>query len=239
MPDTIEDAVLARLRHRSPEAQQVARAGAIIGRCFVPEVLAGIMDVPPEALDAPLQELIDNYVLEPPGARGLYDFRHQLLRDAIYRSVPVGDRRRFHARAGEFGAQLEGQSGDPFLAALRTGWSSTPGLRDRAVAAPATRHACPPTASRSSCIAGPSTTCRPTSILPSEAPSWTTAANEAAQRRGPRDGRRAGARGRARHTARPAIPSRRSARCMLVINIDRRECGPTSERLATLRCARA
>ena len=43
-------------------------------------------------------------------ARGLYDFRHQLLRDAIYRSVPVGDRRRLHARAGEFGAQLEGHS---------------------------------------------------------------------------------------------------------------------------------
>ncbi len=41
VPDTIEDAVLARLSHRSPEAQAVARAGAIIGRCFVPEVLAG------------------------------------------------------------------------------------------------------------------------------------------------------------------------------------------------------
>ena len=110
VPDTIEDAVLARLSHRSPEAQAVARAGAIIGRCFVPEVLAGIMDLPPDAIEAPLQELVDHFVLDPPGARGLYDFRHQLLRDAIYRSVPAGDRRRFHARAGEFGAQLEGQS---------------------------------------------------------------------------------------------------------------------------------
>jgi len=110
VPDTIEDAVLSRLRHRSPEAQKVAQAGAIIGRCFVPEVLAGIMDVRPETLDEPLQELIDHFVLEPPGARGLYDFRHQLLRDAIYRSVSVGDRRRYHARAGEFGTQLEGHS---------------------------------------------------------------------------------------------------------------------------------
>jgi len=110
VPDTIEDAVLSRLRHRSPEAQRVAQAGAIIGRCFVPEVLAGIMDVRPETLDEPIQELIDHFVLEPPGARGLYDFRHQLLRDAIYRSVPVGDRRRYHARAAEFGTQLEGHS---------------------------------------------------------------------------------------------------------------------------------
>jgi DNA-binding CsgD family transcriptional regulator len=110
VPDTIEDAVLARLGHRSPQAQAVARAGAIIGRCFVPEVLAGIMDLPPESLDEPIQELIDNFVLDPPEGRGLIDFRHQLLRDAIYRSVPVADRRRFHARAGEFGTQLEGQS---------------------------------------------------------------------------------------------------------------------------------
>ena len=110
VPETIEDAVLARLSHRTPEAQAVVKAGAIIGRCFTHEVLAGIMDVSPEAIEAPLQELIDNFVLDPPGARNVYDFRHQLLRDAVYRSVPVGDRRRFHARAAEFGAQLEGAS---------------------------------------------------------------------------------------------------------------------------------
>lgn len=110
VPDTIEDAVIARLSHRSPDAQAVARAGAVIGRCFVPEVLAGIMDVPVEAVEAPLQELIDHGVLWPPGERGLYDFRHQLLRDAIYRSVARQDRRRFHARAAEFGAKLEGHS---------------------------------------------------------------------------------------------------------------------------------
>ena len=110
VPETIEDAVLSRLSHRSPEAQAVARAGAIVGRCFVPEVLAGIMDLPQEAIEAPIQELIDQFVFDPPQSRGLIDFRHQLIRDAIYRSVSVGDRRRYHARAGEFGAQLEGQS---------------------------------------------------------------------------------------------------------------------------------
>ena len=110
VPDTIEDAVLSRLGHLSSEAQDVARAGAVIGRCFVPDVLAGIMDVPAETLDAPLQELVDNFVLEPPGLRGLFDFRHQLLRDAIYATVPLGNRRRLHARAGEFGTQLEGGS---------------------------------------------------------------------------------------------------------------------------------
>jgi DNA-binding CsgD family transcriptional regulator len=110
VPDTIEDAVLARLSHRSAEAQAVAKAGAVIGRCFNTEALAGIMDVPPDSIDEPLQELVDDFVLEPPGARGVFDFRHQLLRDAIYRSVPSAERRRLHARAGEFGTLLEGQS---------------------------------------------------------------------------------------------------------------------------------
>jgi DNA-binding CsgD family transcriptional regulator len=110
VPATIEDAVLARYAQLSPEGQAVAQAGAVIGRCFVPAVLAGIMDLPPDALDVPLQELVDRAFLEPPGARGLFDFRHQLLRDALYRSIAPGALRRLHARAGEFGAKLEGAS---------------------------------------------------------------------------------------------------------------------------------
>ena len=65
-----------------------------------------------------------------PAVRGLVDFRHQLLRDAIYRTSRSRDRRRFHARAGEFGAQLEGAVGDPRLAPLRAGRPAPPGVRD-------------------------------------------------------------------------------------------------------------
>jgi DNA-binding CsgD family transcriptional regulator/tetratricopeptide (TPR) repeat protein len=110
VPATIEDAVLARFERLSPEGRAVAQAGAVIGRCFVPEVLAGIMDLPPAALDAPLRELVDQAFLEPPGPRGLFDYRHQLLRDVLYQSIPPSALRRLHARAGEFGAHLEGAS---------------------------------------------------------------------------------------------------------------------------------
>ncbi|HXG40374.1 MAG TPA: AAA family ATPase [Candidatus Limnocylindrales bacterium] len=110
VPDTLEDAILRRVGRLSPAAQTVARCGAVIGRCFVPEVLAGIMEVPVESLEAPLQELIDEHVLDPPGPRGLYDFRHQLLRDALYGSLTERQKRRFHARAGEFAKELEGAS---------------------------------------------------------------------------------------------------------------------------------
>jgi DNA-binding CsgD family transcriptional regulator len=110
VPDTLEDAILMRIGRLPPEAQAVARAGALIGRCFVPDVLAGIMDVPTEALERPLRQLVDEHVLDAPGVRGLYDFRHQLLRDALYGTLGDGERRRLHARAGEFGKALEGWS---------------------------------------------------------------------------------------------------------------------------------
>ena len=110
VPDTIEDAVLARMQRLSEEAREVARAGAVMGRCFAPDVLAGIMDRPIADLDAPLQELVDTSILYPFAFvdEGYYDFRHQLLRDALYDSVPAAELRRLHARAGEFGAQLVG-----------------------------------------------------------------------------------------------------------------------------------
>ncbi|HEV8401440.1 MAG TPA: BREX system ATP-binding domain-containing protein [Candidatus Limnocylindrales bacterium] len=110
VPETLEDATLARIGRLSAEAQAVARAGAVVGRSFVPSVLAGMMNLPVEALDQPIQELVDHDVLDPAHGTGQYDFRHQLLRDALYRAVPAGERRRFHARAAEFGATLEGAS---------------------------------------------------------------------------------------------------------------------------------
>jgi DNA-binding CsgD family transcriptional regulator len=110
VPDTIEDAVLARAQRLSEEARAVVRAGAVIGRCFAPEVLAGVMNRPVGELDRPLQELVDHSILYPFEFvdQGYYDFRHQLLRDALYQSVPTAELRRLHARAGEFGAKLVG-----------------------------------------------------------------------------------------------------------------------------------
>ena len=104
VPDTIEDAIRARLSRLSDEAQAVALAGAVMGRCFSPDVLAGVMDRPIAELDVPLDELVANAFLYPfeQVDEGYYDFRHQLLRDALYETVPAAQLRRMHARAGEF-----------------------------------------------------------------------------------------------------------------------------------------
>ncbi|HEY7968680.1 MAG TPA: AAA family ATPase [Candidatus Limnocylindrales bacterium] len=112
VPDTIGDAVLARLGRLSAEAQLIARAGAVVGRCFSPDILAGMVDRPLQELEPTIAELVEASILYPFDYidHGYYDFRHQLLRDAIYGSVPPSQLRRFHAQAAEFVMTLEASS---------------------------------------------------------------------------------------------------------------------------------
>jgi DNA-binding CsgD family transcriptional regulator/tetratricopeptide (TPR) repeat protein len=112
VPDTIGDAVLARLGRLSDDAREVANAAAVVGRCFTPDVLAGLIDRPLGDLEPTIQELVDAAILYPFDYidQGYYDFRHQLLRDAIYGSVPPSQLRRFHAQAAEFVMTLEASS---------------------------------------------------------------------------------------------------------------------------------
>jgi DNA-binding CsgD family transcriptional regulator/tetratricopeptide (TPR) repeat protein len=112
VPDTIADAVIARVNRLAPETRTLIQAGAVIGRCFSPDVIAGMVDRPLEEIEPSIQELVDAGILYPFDYvdQGYYDFNHQLLRDAIYASVPPSQRRRFHAQAAEFVMTLESAS---------------------------------------------------------------------------------------------------------------------------------
>jgi len=112
VPDTIADTVLARLSRLPAETRTVAAAGAVIGRCFTPDVIAGLVGRPLAELEPALEALVEAAILYPFDYidHGYFDFRHQLLRDAIYGSVPQSQLRRFHAQAAEFVMTLEGAS---------------------------------------------------------------------------------------------------------------------------------
>ena len=94
--------------------------------------------------------------------QGYFDFRHQLLRDALYDTVPAAELRRLHARAAEFGPMIGAneihQSVHFERAGLRTHAPSG------AKRAPSPRVRCPAAMRRSSSTAGrsptPRTTCR-------------------------------------------------------------------------------
>ena len=101
VPDTVEDAILARLEHRSADAGSIAQAGAVIGRSFDLDLLASVTGKDPGELSAPLRELADHFILLPASVPGRYGFRHALICDAIYARIPEPDRRRLHARTAD------------------------------------------------------------------------------------------------------------------------------------------
>lgn len=115
VPDTVEDAILARLEPRSSPAKTLARAGAVIGRAFDLDLLAAVIDLPLDRLSEPLSELAEHFLLLPTAAPGRFGFRHALICDAIYDQIPEPERRRLHARTAEAAAGTEVGT-DAFLA---------------------------------------------------------------------------------------------------------------------------
>lgn len=117
VPETVEDAILARLSQRSPAAIALARAGAVIGRSFDLDLLSDVLDTTDTtALSGPLAELADHFLLLPAAAPGRYGFRHALICDAIYAQIPEPERRRLHARTAEAAVQHPDIGTEAFLA---------------------------------------------------------------------------------------------------------------------------
>ena len=101
VPETVEDAIVARLEPRSSAARAVARAGAVIGRAFDLEVLAAVTGTDLDGLAEPLDELAEHFVLLPARIPGRYGFRHALICDTIYDRIPEAERRRLHSRTAD------------------------------------------------------------------------------------------------------------------------------------------
>ena len=140
VPDTIEDAVLARLAPsvaRGPGRSPAPARSSAAASC--PTCSPGSWTCPPRRSRRRSRSWSTTIVLEPPGVRGLYDFRHQLLRDALYRSVP-GRRSPPVPRPGRrVRRPARGRVGDPRLGPFRAGGLRRRGVRDGACRAPARR----------------------------------------------------------------------------------------------------
>jgi DNA-binding CsgD family transcriptional regulator len=115
VPETVEEAIVARLKPRSAAARSVARAGAVIGRAFDLDLLAAVADTEVDGLADPLDELAEHFVLLPARTPGRYGFRHALICDTIYDRIPEAERRRLHSRTADAAAGTD-LATDAFLA---------------------------------------------------------------------------------------------------------------------------
>lgn len=104
LPDTLRDAVEARLRRLSPAARQVLEAGAIVGPAFGPDLVrlvAGRREL--ETMDG-LDELVARQLLvESRGAvqpRLPYRFHHEIVQRVVREGMSPARRQLLHRRAG-------------------------------------------------------------------------------------------------------------------------------------------
>ncbi|HEU4849712.1 MAG TPA: AAA family ATPase, partial [Terrimesophilobacter sp.] len=97
VPDTVAEAMLARLEALTPQTRSTVTAAAVIGRSFDIDLLAAVTSDSPDAVDAGLLELAERQLVLPRADGVSFDFRHALIRDAIYESIPPNRRRALHA----------------------------------------------------------------------------------------------------------------------------------------------
>ncbi len=113
VPATLQDSLTARL-DRLGWVKEVVQAAAVIGRTFVPEMLAPITGLAPPQLAAALDTMVAANIVAPRATSGGYRFRHALLQDAAYSGLLHSERRRLHASAAaaietHFAAHAEAQ----------------------------------------------------------------------------------------------------------------------------------
>jgi predicted ATPase len=97
IPPIVHKSLMARL-DALPHAKEVAQIGAVIGREFSHATLATIAGWPEDQLQHALDRLVASTIVfrygTPPDA--VYAFKHALIREAAYQSLPEGLRRSLH-----------------------------------------------------------------------------------------------------------------------------------------------
>jgi tetratricopeptide (TPR) repeat protein len=97
IPATLHDSLMARLDRLGP-SKQVAQLGAVLGREFSYEVIQAVAPVDEATLQEALAQLINAELVYqrgmPPQAR--YTFKHVLIQEAAYQSLPRSTRRHYH-----------------------------------------------------------------------------------------------------------------------------------------------
>jgi class 3 adenylate cyclase/predicted ATPase len=98
VPETLHDALMERLDRVAP-GPRVAQIAAAIGREFSYDLLSAASRIDDNDLDSALSQLEDADIIHLVGISPLvrYQFKHVLLRDAIYNSLLKSKRRQFHA----------------------------------------------------------------------------------------------------------------------------------------------
>ena len=106
IPDRVQGLLMSRIDRLSPDTREVLKAGSVAGRSFDESVLAGIDDelLHSVSLGRAFDELIAAALIVPErDGDGLdVSFRHALVQDVAYESLPFARRRYLHGRLAHY-----------------------------------------------------------------------------------------------------------------------------------------
>ena len=110
VPDSVKGALARRLGRLSDLTNQLLVAASVIGREFELEVLEGTLaSSDPGALLHAVEEALQALIIEPAPLGGeRYQFRHALIRDAIYEDLSPSRRASWHARVAKAFEKMPG-----------------------------------------------------------------------------------------------------------------------------------
>jgi class 3 adenylate cyclase len=110
LPDTVQAAIAARLDLLPQAEKRTLQHAAVLGQNFLEGALENLIGEPPaEVLGALVQKgLVQERMALGPGRFG---FRHQLIRDVAYDSLPRAERAFLHDRAAD---RIAGQAGERY-----------------------------------------------------------------------------------------------------------------------------
>ena len=98
VPDELRAIVLTRIDRLSDAARSVLPLVAVLGSFADHRLVAALAETPESELFDGLRDAIDHHVLVTPTDRLSYEFRHTLVREAVYDDMLPGQRVQLHAR---------------------------------------------------------------------------------------------------------------------------------------------
>ncbi|MEZ4733763.1 MAG: AAA family ATPase [Caldilineaceae bacterium] len=101
LPATVQRTLGVRFDRLPPETRQVLQAAAVVGPVFALPLLHTILGDLERPLDQHLADLEDRNFFYARWDAGDYKFRHALVQDAAYQSLPTAHRQLFHRRLAE------------------------------------------------------------------------------------------------------------------------------------------
>ena len=99
VPESLEEAVLARVRRAGPAVEAALRAAAVLGASFDPATVAGLLGEAPQAAIAACAGALAARLLVV--ADRDYEFANDLVRDVLYATTPAPTRQAYHRHAAD------------------------------------------------------------------------------------------------------------------------------------------